>query len=813
VIYSFTELYDLFADPTPVNQAPTPDADSATTSEDQAIAIAALANDTDPDGDALTITGATNGANGSVTVNANGTLTYAPTANFNGQDSFSYTVSDGKGGTASAQVTVVVTPVNDAPVAVNNSATTAEDQAIAITVLGNDVDPDGDTLTVTGATNGANGAVTLNANGTLTYAPKANFHGQDSFTYTISDGKGGTASAQVIVTVNPINDGPVAVNDSAATLAGTPVTVQVLANDTDLDGDALTVAAVGAGANGTAQINPDGTITYTPQAGFTGQDSFSYTVADGRGGTATAVVGITVDAVPGSIPAPWSPSTVIFSNATSSSNQQVLTDSYTLVADQPGTVTLSGGTLAIDGVGASAGISVTTAADGAVDVRLDSAWNSVGNVAVIDEDSADVTIHNFVHADAALGGDGDSTVTITNAKRGSIATGGGNDTIDVTAYSDAAGSGNLFDIATGAGDDRITLRGYVTYTAAVIAGGDGNDTIAVIGSGADLLYGGAGDDVLSGDAGNDVLDGGAGADRLIGGKGSDIYVVADAGDVVDESVSGSAGGVDLVQSSVSFDLSPHAYVENLTLTGAGNIDGTGNALKNAITGNDGDNRLDGGAGADTLTGGKGDDVYVVNVSGDKVVETLTVDQGGGIDMVESSMTWSLANLANVENLTLTGTANIKGTGNALDNFLVGNAGGNTLDGGSGNDMLLGGDGVDTLIGGAGNDTLIGGRGSDKLTGGLGRDIFEFADMSEAGDKITDFVKGAAGDVLKLTDILDGFGPGDDLFAGGFLDFQKSGSSTVVRVDVDGGGDSFQTLVTINNVVLTAADTSNYVYVD
>jgi Ca2+-binding RTX toxin-like protein len=431
-------------------------------------------------------------------------------------------------------------------------------------------------------------------------------------------------------------------------------------------------------------------------------------------------------------------------------------------------------------VSSSASVSVTTAADGAIDVRLDSAWNSVRNVAVIDEDSADVTVHNFVHADIALAGDGDSTVAITNARRGSIATGGGNDTIDITAYSDGAGSGNLFDIATGAGDDRITLRGYVTYTSAAIAGGDGNDVITVIGSVASQLDGGNGDDVLSGDAGNDVLDGGAGTDWLIGGKGSDIYVVDDAGDVVEEAVSGSAGGVDLVQSSVSFDLSAHAYIENLTLTGAGDIDGTGNALKNAITGNDGANRLDGGGGADTLTGGKGDDVYAVNVSGDKVIETLTIDQGGGIDMVESSITWSLATLGNVENLTLTGSANIKGIGNALDNIIVGNSGNNTLDGG------------------AGNDTLIGGRGADTLKGGTGRDTFVFSDLS---------------DVLKLTDILDGFGPGDDLFADGFLDFQKSGSSTVVRVDVDGGGDSFQTLVTLNNVVLTAADTSNYIYTD
>ena len=798
---------------TPINDAPTAIDDTASTAEDQAITIAVLGNDGDVDGDNLTVTGAGNGASGTVVVNANGTLTYTPNADFNGQDSFGYTIADGKGGTASAQVTVVVTPVNDAPRAIDDTASTAEDQAITIAVLGNDGDVDGDNLTVTGAGNGASGTVVVNANGTLTYTPNADFNGQDSFGYTIADGKGGTASAQVTVVVTPVNDAPTAVDDSASTAEDQAITIAVLGNDGDVDGDALTVAGAGNGASGTVVVNANGTLTYTPNAGFSGQDGFSYTIADGHGGTSTASVGVTVEAVADPVPAPWSPSSVTFSNAATSAGEQLRADSYTLLADRPGTVHLTGDTLDIADIEPSASIAVATAAHGAVDVRLESPWGSVGNVAIENGDSTDVAIHGFVHADVVLGGAGGSAVTIVDAKRGSVVTGDGDDTIDTAAYSDGAGNGNRFDVAAGAGNDVVTVTGYASYTNVVADGGDGNDTIRFLGSGAALLHGGQGDDILSGDAGDDLLDGGSGADLMAGGKGDDIYVVDDAGDVVDEAVWGGAGGVDLVRSSISFDLSSHANIENLTLTGIDDIDGTGNARSNVITGNDGANRLDGGTGADTLIGGKGDDVYVVNSGSDKVVETLVLDLGGGIDRIESSISWSLASLDNVEDLTLTGTARLRGTGNGLDNTIVGNDSNNTLIGNGGSDVMFGGDGNDRLIGGDGDDRLIGGRGADKLTGSSGRDIFEFRNLDEAGDKITDFAKGPSGDVLKISDLLDSLGDGDDPFAGGFLEFQQAGRHTLVRIDLDGGGDDFQTLVTISNVALTAADTDNYVYAD
>ncbi len=168
----------------------------------------------------------------------------------------------------------------------NDAVTTAEDTAATVAVLANDTDLDGDTVVVSAATTPAHGTAVVNPDGTITYTPAANYHGADSFSYTVGDGNGGTGSATVSVTVTPTNDGPVAVADAATTAEDTAVSIAVLTNDSDLDGDTLTVSAATTPAHGTAAVNPDGTITYTPAANYHGADSFSYTIGDGNGGTA-----------------------------------------------------------------------------------------------------------------------------------------------------------------------------------------------------------------------------------------------------------------------------------------------------------------------------------------------------------------------------------------------------------------------------------------------------------------------------------------------------------------------------------------------
>ncbi len=220
----------------------------------------------------------------------------------------------------------------------------------------------------------------------------------------------------------------------------------------------------------------------------------------------------------------------------------------------------------------------------------------------------------------------------------------------------------------------------------------------------DQINGLAGNDTLVGNAGNDILDGGAGNDSMRGGAGNDAYVVDSATDIVTEA---TGEGTDAVQSSVTWTLGTN--VENLTLTASANINGTGNTLANVITGNAGNNALNGGAGNDTLIGGAGNDSYTIDSTSDVITELA----GEGTDAVSSSVTHTLA--ANVENLTLTGTTAINGTGNASDNRLTGNTANNNLSGAAGNDTLDGGTGNDTMLGGAGNDTYVVNVATDVVT--------------------------------------------------------------------------------------------------
>ena len=284
----------------PVNDVPAAEDDAVSTPEDTAVMVDVRGNDTDADGDTLTVTAVTQGANGSVSIDpVTGNPVYTPDADFNGTDSFTYTVEDGQGGTDTATVTVTVSAVNDLPTAEDDSVSTPEDTAVEVSVRGNDADADGDALTVTAVTQGTNGTVTLDPiTGNPVYTPDADFHGTDSFTYTVSDGAGGTDTATVTVTIDPVNDTPVAVDDAVSTPEDTAVMVGVRGNDADADGDTLMVTAVTQGANGTVTLDPvTGNPVYTPNADFNGTDTFTYTVSDGAGGTATAVVTVSVASV------------------------------------------------------------------------------------------------------------------------------------------------------------------------------------------------------------------------------------------------------------------------------------------------------------------------------------------------------------------------------------------------------------------------------------------------------------------------------------------------------------------------------------
>jgi VCBS repeat-containing protein len=219
---------------------------------------------------------------------------YVPLPEFNGADAFTYTVSDRGAEPALATVTVTVTPMNDPPIARDDAATSQEDTTVTIDVLANDTDVDGRHLKVASSTAGSNGSVTINRNGTLTYTPHPDFNGADAFTYAVSDGAAQRAVAMVTITLAPVNDPPIARDDAATTNEDIPVTVDVLANDTDVEDSFLEVVSATAGSNGSVTINSDGTLTYTPDRDFNGGDAFTYAVSDGAAELVVATVTVTI---------------------------------------------------------------------------------------------------------------------------------------------------------------------------------------------------------------------------------------------------------------------------------------------------------------------------------------------------------------------------------------------------------------------------------------------------------------------------------------------------------------------------------------
>ena len=417
------------------------------------------------------------------------------------------------------------------------------------------------------------------------------------------------------------------------------------------------------------------------------------------------------------------------------------------------------------------------------------AWTFTGN-------GSDNRITGGSGADNLNGAGGNDTL-LGNGGNDTLAGGSGADSLDGGTGNDLmkGGAGNDTYVVNAAGDkideegnaDTADLvRASVSVNLATLAGGL-IENATLTGAAALKATGHAGVNHLIGNDGANTLDGDDGADILEGGKGADVYMVDNLGDQVIETLAGAAGGIDLVKSEVSFTLG--ANLEKLTLLGFGDIDATGNTLNNTLIGNAGANVLNGGAGSDAMTGGKGDDTYIVDAAGDTVIEAA----GGGTDTVESSVTFSLATRVNVENLELTGVGKINGTGNALANTITGN------------------DADNKLIGGAGNDTLVGGKGADHLTGGTGRDTYDFDLLADAGDTISGFAKGAAGDVLDLRDILAnaGYG-GTDPFGDGVLSFTQAAPTRWSQIDADGGGGNPAiTVVTLINVTLTQGDTANF----
>jgi hypothetical protein len=322
----------------PIEHAPSAVADAAPTAEDTAVDVDVLANDTDVDADPLTVSAAGPASHGTVSVVSGTHVRYTPAADFNGPDGFSYTISDGRGGTASSTVDVTVTAVNDPPVnGVPGAQDVNEDSLLTFSTAGgnaisvSDVDAGPATVQVALAatrgvvtlsrltgltvTAGGNGTGAVTVQGTLaavnaalngaTFGPDAVHGGLTAAALQIASndlGNGGTGgpltdSDTVGITIHPVEHAPVAVADAATTAEDTAVDVDVLANDTDVDADPLTVTAAGPASHGTVSVVSGNRVRYTPAADYNGSDGFSYTISDGRGGAASSTVDVTVTAV------------------------------------------------------------------------------------------------------------------------------------------------------------------------------------------------------------------------------------------------------------------------------------------------------------------------------------------------------------------------------------------------------------------------------------------------------------------------------------------------------------------------------------
>jgi Ca2+-binding RTX toxin-like protein len=304
----------------------------------------------------------------------------------------------------------------------------------------------------------------------------------------------------------------------------------------------------------------------------------------------------------------------------------------------------------------------------------DSIYGDWGNDHLIGNSGNDLLSGGFgndvldgsVGTDTLIGGEGDDTYIINTSSVIEEGLDQGNDTV-VTSFT--------YTLASGSTIENITLSGNTTID------GTGNAS-------SNRLTGNSANNILDGKSGNDTLAGGDGIDTLIGGLGDDTYVVDTLTDTITELEN---GGIDTVQSSITYTLSGLLNLENITLSGNNEINANGNALNNILTGNRAKNVLDGGTGTDTLRGGSGDDVYVVDSTTDLIEEF----EDEGIDTIQTNVTYILGD--HVENLVLTGSNAIDGTGNYLDNFIIGNNANNKLKGGLGNDTLQGGDGSDTYI--------------------------------------------------------------------------------------------------------------------
>jgi Ca2+-binding RTX toxin-like protein len=817
---------------TPVNDAPVAVDDIAETFEDEAVVIDLIGNDTDADGDPLNIGTVTVPAEqGTVVDNGDGTVTFTPAENYTGPASITYTVQDGQGGEDSGEavVNVEVIGVNDGPQAVDDAVTTDEDTPITIDVLDNDFDIEGDDLSITAASVPADQGTVEIVGGALVFTPADDFNGEATITYGITDTNGGADIGEVIVTVTPVNDGPVAVDDIETTDEDQPITIDLVGNDTDVDGDLLTVGTVTVPADqGTVVDNGDGTVTFTPADNFNGPATITYTVEDGQGGSDEGQAVVSVGAVnDGPVAGDGADVTDedtavtvdLLANDTDLDGDDLTVITATVPADQGTLVDNGDGTVTFTPAENFNGIATISYEISDGNGGTDTAVHAIEVVPVNDDPNAeddaeisdeDVTITvDLLENDTDVDGhpltvtsatvdpsqgtlvdNGDGTVTFTPVEHFN-----GEATISYEISDDNGGSDaavhtitiNAVDDAPEATDDTDTTPfetpvtidvldndtdpdgDALTITVASVPTAQG--TVAIVGN--QLVFtpadGFEGTATISYTISDGVLEDTAEVTVIVEDEPLDgIVSGTDAGELIDENYIGDPQG-DMVDNGDNvFSTDPAEEDDDQIVAGGGNdtiLAGEGDDL---IFGGEGDDQVNGGTGDDTISGGSGDDTIAGAAGDDRIV--------GGI-----------------------GDDSITGGGD--DDTLTGDEGNDTLNGSSGDDSVDGGAGDDSILGGLGSDTVDGGAGDDVIDTGNG-DIS--VDMGYPGittddtdpEDDRDFVDGGIGnDTITTGDDRDTIigGDGDDVIDGGIDDDVITGDDGADRIvggegndDIEGG---------------------------
>ncbi|WP_057796760.1 tandem-95 repeat protein [Roseovarius atlanticus] len=703
-VLEFSQIETILTDPQ--NEAPTAVDDTVAVDEDDTVTFNPTANDTDPDGDPLTVDSIGTPANGTLTDNGDGTYTYTPNENFNGTDSVSYTVTDPSGETSTATITFNVAPVNDAPDAVNDVATTDEETTVTITPLDNDTDVDGDTLRITAATVPSDQGTLTFTDTEIQFTPADDFFGEATISYSITDDNGGTDTAEISVTVNNVNDAPEAVDDTVSTLEDEPITFNPAANDNDPDGDPLTVTSVTVTdpTLGSAVVNGDGTVTFTPATDYNGPVELTYTVEDPDGASDTGTVLVNVGQV---------------QDAPEAVDDMATTDEDTAIVLTPldNDTDPDGDTLTITGANAPSVQGTVTFTDTTVTFTPAANFNGEATISytITDgnggTDSAEISVDVLPVNDDPVAVDDientleDTPITFNPAANDTDVDGDPLVVSAVDPIDPALGTVTLNPDGTVTLDPALNYNGPVEITYTVSDGQGGTDT------GVALVNVGPVNDApvaVNDDGGSTPQGTAVTVMPLVNDSDPD----GDPIRIINASVPASQGTVTYTDDTVTFTPAP-AFVGDATITYTisdgngltdtaqisvevtdviGPVDGKdiGEVMTPGYTDVEGD-QIDGADGDDdTIFGNGGDDV---------------IDAGEGNDTVDG------------------------GTG---DDEITGANGDDSVDGGDGSDTLAGGEGTDTLNGGQGDDDIAVG-GDDDASGGTGDDEFTVDGTDPAAD--------------------------------------------------------------------------------